>query len=279
MCGADVVDAAVQSAHAAFEDWMETPPVERARVLFRYKMLLEDHFEELAALITREHGKTLTEARGDMRRGSRGGRVRLRRTELLKGESLENIARGIDCHTFANRRGLRGDLPLQFSGPGAHVDVSHGAGLREYLHPQAEREGSVDRHSADRIAGGSGIAEGRDEHRARRAECVDALLDHPLVKAISFVGSSAGGQVHSSRPAPKTANGCRRRAGPRISCSSCRTPRWTRRSTGMVDGAFGCAGQRCMAASTAVVVGEAPGRVSAALGRRHPGHPGRAHRS
>ena len=56
MCGADVVDAAVQSAHAAFEDWMETPPVERARVLFRYKMLLEDHFEELAQSKTDEQG-------------------------------------------------------------------------------------------------------------------------------------------------------------------------------------------------------------------------------
>ena len=68
MCGAGVVDAAVRSAARAFPDWMETPPIERARILFRYTMLLEDHFEELAASITREHGKTMTEARGDIRR-------------------------------------------------------------------------------------------------------------------------------------------------------------------------------------------------------------------
>jgi malonate-semialdehyde dehydrogenase (acetylating)/methylmalonate-semialdehyde dehydrogenase len=60
MCGADIVDKAVQSCAAAALDWAEMPPVERARILFRYKMLLEDHFEELAKLVTREHGKTIT---------------------------------------------------------------------------------------------------------------------------------------------------------------------------------------------------------------------------
>src|SRR5689334_1551702 len=93
MCGPDVVDAAVHAAEAAGADWAETPPVERARILFRYKMLLEDHFEELAKSVTREHGKTMIEARGDVRRGIEVVEYACGAPELLKGESLENIAR------------------------------------------------------------------------------------------------------------------------------------------------------------------------------------------
>src|SRR6266481_2878788 len=69
LCGAKEVDAAVQSAATAFPAWMETPPVERARVLFRFKMLLEENFEEIVRCNTREHGKTLIESRGDVKRG------------------------------------------------------------------------------------------------------------------------------------------------------------------------------------------------------------------
>ena len=66
LCGADHVDESVRNAHEAFADWSETPPVERIRVLFRYKLLLEDNFEAIATLITREHGKNIAEARGDI---------------------------------------------------------------------------------------------------------------------------------------------------------------------------------------------------------------------
>ena len=85
VCGSDVVDSAVRSARTALAGWKNTPPVDRARVLFRYKMLLEDSFEELAESITREHGKTLTESRGDVRRGIEVVEYSCGAPELLKG--------------------------------------------------------------------------------------------------------------------------------------------------------------------------------------------------
>ena len=130
MCGGDVVDQAVQAAQKAFPDWAETPPVERARVLFRYKMLLEDNFEELARSVSREHGKTITEARGDVRRGVEVVEYACGAPELLKGEVLHNIARGIDCEMV--RRGGR-DLSVQFPRARSDVDVSAGSDLRQHL--------------------------------------------------------------------------------------------------------------------------------------------------
>ena len=106
MCGPEIVDAAVTSAAAALPDWVETPPIERARILFRYKMLLEDRFEELARGLTVEHGKTLAESRGDVRRGIEVVEYACGIPELLKGECLENVAKGIDCHTLRQPVGV-----------------------------------------------------------------------------------------------------------------------------------------------------------------------------
>src|SRR5262245_26081214 len=100
MCSAKHVDEAVEAAAAAFPAWWETPPVERARVLFKFKALLEDHFEELIRLNTREHGKTLAESRGDVKRGIEMVEFACGVPSLLMGESLENVARGIDCDTI-----------------------------------------------------------------------------------------------------------------------------------------------------------------------------------
>src|SRR5438874_12034353 len=100
MCTAAHVNDAVEAAEAAFPDWWETPPVERARVLFRFKMLLEENFETVARCNTREHGKTWMESRGDVRRGIELVEFACSIPSLLSGDTLENIARGIDCETI-----------------------------------------------------------------------------------------------------------------------------------------------------------------------------------
>src|ERR1051326_2794360 len=100
MCSASHVDAAVQAPAAAFPAWMETPPVERARIFFKFKMLLEENFEDLVRSNTREHGKTLTESRGDVKRGIEMVEFACGVPSLMMGESIENIARGIDCDTI-----------------------------------------------------------------------------------------------------------------------------------------------------------------------------------
>ncbi|MCX6963265.1 MAG: aldehyde dehydrogenase family protein, partial [Verrucomicrobia bacterium] len=104
--GTKEVDEAVAAAKAAFPAWRNTPPNERAQVFFRLKNLLEQSFEELALGISIEHGKTLSESRGDLRRGIEVVEFACGIPTLLMGESLENIARGIDCHTDRHPLGV-----------------------------------------------------------------------------------------------------------------------------------------------------------------------------
>ena len=106
MCGADEVDSAVRAANAAFPDWAETPAVDRARLMFRFKELLEKHFEDLSRIVTREHGKTLDESRGSVRRGIEVVEFACGAPSLLMGEALENIASGIDCDTIRQPLGV-----------------------------------------------------------------------------------------------------------------------------------------------------------------------------
>src|SRR5581483_11150362 len=113
--GAPHVADAVEAAPAAFPAWWETPPAERARIFFRFKMLLEDHFEELAQGVTREHGKTLAESRGDVRRGIEMVEFACGIPSLLMGEVLENVARGIDCDAIRQPLGVcAGITPFNF---------------------------------------------------------------------------------------------------------------------------------------------------------------------
>ena len=109
------VNAAVEAAHAAFPDWMETPPVERARILGRFKMLLEDNFEDIVRCNTREHGKTHAEARGSVYRGLENIEYACGAPSLLFGDTLENLARGVDCETLLQPLGVcAGITPFNF---------------------------------------------------------------------------------------------------------------------------------------------------------------------
>ncbi|MCY3771947.1 MAG: aldehyde dehydrogenase family protein, partial [Gemmatimonadetes bacterium] len=115
MCGTSEVDAAVQAARKALPDWSAVPVVDRARVLFRYVHLLEEHFEELSRMVTREHGKTLEEARGSVRRGIEVVEFACGAPTLLMGDSLEQIASGIDCDTIRQPVGVcAGISPFNF---------------------------------------------------------------------------------------------------------------------------------------------------------------------
>lgn len=256
LCGKQEVDAAVAAAAAAFPAWMETPPIERARVLFRYKMLLEDHFEELAKLITTEHGKTLTEARGDVRRGIEVVEYACGAPELLKGESLENIASGIDCITVRQPVGVCvGICPYNFPAlvPMWMYPLAIACGNTFVLKPSEKVPLTGNRLIELLIEAGMPAGVLNIVHGGR--ECVDALLAHPTVQAISFVGSSA---VAKYIYETGTRNGKRVQAagGAKNFVFVLPDANMPKAVEGMIDGAFGCAGQRCMAASTAVVVGD-----------------------
>lgn len=256
MCGAAVVNDAVEAAARAFPGWMETPPIERARVLFRYKALLEEHFEEVAATITKEHGKTLTEARGDLRRGIEVVEYACGIPDLLKGQSLENIARGIDCRSVRQPHGVCvGICPYNFPAlvPMWMFPIAIACGNTFVLKP-SEKVPLTGIRLIELLVE-AGLPEGVLNVVHGGKECVDALLTHPQVKAVSFVGQS---KVAKYIFQTGTSHGKRVQAagGAKNFVFVMPDANIDKAVDGMLDGAFGCAGQRCMAAATAVVIGD-----------------------
>ncbi len=250
-------NAAVEAAATAFPSWMETPPVERVRILARFKMLLEDSFEEIVRCNTREHGKTLVESRGDVKRGMEVVEFALGVPSLMMGEVLENIARGIDCEAIRQPLGVCiGITPFNFPAmvPLWMYPIAIACGNTFVLKPSEkvpltaikiakllERAG-LPKGVLNIVHGGRGV--------------VDALLTHPKVKAISFVGSTPiaryiyeVGTKHGKRV---QSNG-----GAKNYVLLMPDADVENSVRGVIEAAFGCAGERCMAGSTAVVVGGA----------------------
>src|SRR5437763_3575593 len=185
MCTAAHVNDAVEAAEAALPPWWETPPVERARVLFRFKMLLEEKFEEIARCNTREHGKTLIESRGDVRRGIEMVEFACGVPSLLGGETIENVARGIDCETIRQPLGdCVGITPFNFPAmvPLWMYPLALACGITFVLKPSEKVRLTAVRIA--RLLEQAGVPRGvfNIVHGGRAA--VDALLTHPTVKAI-----------------------------------------------------------------------------------------------
>src|ERR1044071_8513974 len=264
-CAAHHVNAAVEAAAAAFPSWWETPPTERARVLFRFKMLLEENFEEIVRCNTREHGKTLVESRGDVRRGIEMIEFACGIPSLLMGESLENVARGIDCDTIRQPLGVCvGITPFNFPAmvPLWMYPVAIACGNTFVLKPSEKVPLTAIKIA--RLLEQAGLPKGVFNIVHGGRECVDALLEHPKVKAISFVGSTPiakyifeTGTPHGKRV---QSNG-----GAKNFVFLMPDADVENSVRGVIEGAFGCAGERCMAASTALVIGDAAKKVLPAL--------------
>src|SRR5258705_3942953 len=265
LCGRSHVNAAVQAAAAAFPAWWETPPTERARVMFRFRMLLEDNFEDLVKCNTREHGKTLVESRGDVRRGIEMVEFACGIPSLLMGESIENIARGIDCDTIRQPLGVCvGITPFNFPAmvPLWMYPTALACGNTFVLKPSEKVP--LTAIKIVKLLQQAGLPKGvlNIVHDGR--ECVDALLTHPKVKAISFVGSTPiakyifeVGTKHGKRV---QSNG-----GAKNFLFLMPDADVENSVRGLVEAAYGCAGERCMAGSTAVVIGDAAKTVLPSL--------------
>ena len=265
MCGAEEVDMAVAAAKAAFPDWRDTPPNERAQVLFRVKILLDDAFEELCLGIATEHGKTLSEARGDLRRGIEVVEFACGIPTLLIGECLENIARGIDCHTDRHPLGVvAGICPFNFPAlvPMWMWPIAIACGNTFVLKPSEKVPLTMQRIIT--LLEKAGLPPGVMNIVHGGRECVNAILEHPDVKAISFVGSTpVAREIHHKG----TSHGKRVQAagGAKNFIILMPDADVDRTVEAVKDGAFGCAGERCMAGSTAVAVGDAGKRLLPAL--------------
>src|SRR5689334_22654618 len=261
MGNASHVDAAVQAAAAAFPAWMETPAVERARIFFKFKMLLEENFEELVRCNTREHGKTLVESRGDVKRGIEMVEFACGVPSLLMGENLENIARGIDCDTIRQPLGVCvGITPFNFPAM-VHLWMYPTAlvcGNTFVLKPSEKVP--LTAIKIGKLLEKAGIPKGVFNIVHGGRECVDALLTHPKAKAISFVGSTPVAR-YIFETGTKHGKRVQSNGGAKNFVFLMPDADVENSVRGVIEAAYGCAGERCMAGSTAVVIGDAAKRV------------------
>ncbi|MDQ6914037.1 MAG: CoA-acylating methylmalonate-semialdehyde dehydrogenase [Verrucomicrobiota bacterium] len=265
LCGADVVDEAVQAAADAFPEWRDTPAIERARLFFRYRQLLEENFDRICESVTREHGKTLAEARGSVYRGIENVEYACAAPTLLMGDTLENLARGVDCETMHQPLGVCvGITPFNFPAmvPMWMFPLALVCGNTFVLKPSEKVPLTV--NLIIELLEKAGLPKGvlNVVHGGR--DCVDALLRHPKVKAISFVGSSPIakyifeiGTQHGKRV---QANG-----GAKNYIIVMPDADVSKTVEALSTAAFGCAGERCMAGSTAITVGKAADHVLPSL--------------
>jgi malonate-semialdehyde dehydrogenase (acetylating)/methylmalonate-semialdehyde dehydrogenase len=261
LAGASLVDQAVRAAHEAFPGWWRTPAIDRANILFRYKALLEAHVDELALSISTEHGKTLSEARGDIRRGIQMVEYSCGAPSLLMGESLENVARGIDCDSIRQPLGVcAGITPFNFPAmvPLWMFPLALACGNTFVLKPSEKVPLTAIR--LIELLAEAGLPNGVLNLIHGGRECVDALLTHPLVRAISFVGSTPVARYIFETG---TQHGKRVQAAGGAKNFILLMPDATVNETvrGLTEAAFGCAGERCMSGSTAIAIGDAAKRV------------------
>lgn len=252
--GAADVDLAVRAASGAFPAWSETPSVDRARVLFRYVHLLEEHFEELSKLVTREHGKTLGEARGSVRRGIEVVEFACGAPTLLMGDSLEQIAPGIDCDTIRQPLGVcAGITPFNFPAmvPMWMYPVAIACGNTFVLKPSEKVPLTAIR--LVELLEQAGLPSGVMNLVHGGADVVNALCLHPEIAAISFVGSSPVAR-HVYQTATATGKRVQAAGGAKnyMVILPDADPAFT--VNALVGSAFGCAGERCMAGSVAITV-------------------------
>jgi malonate-semialdehyde dehydrogenase (acetylating)/methylmalonate-semialdehyde dehydrogenase len=250
------VEHAVETAHAGFLAWRDVPVVDRVQVLYRYKSLLEQHAEELAGMLTAENGKTRADAGAEVRRGIQMVEVACGMPSLMMGDSLNDVAAGIDCRTIRQPLGVCvGITPFNFPAmvPMWMYPFAIAAGNAFILKP-SERTPltpslAVDLfHEAGLPAGVMTLI-----HGDRIA--VDALLHHPLVKAVSFVGSTP---VAKYVYASAATEGKRVQAlgGAKNHLVVMPDADISKSVEAVVSSAFGAAGERCLAGSVLVLVGE-----------------------
>ncbi len=253
---ADELNFCVKTARAAFPRWAGLPPLQRARVLFRYRQLLENAGDRLAATITREHGKTLSDARGEVVRGVEVVEFACGIPDLLKGEISENVGTGVDAFNLRQPLGVAaGITPFNFPVmvPLWMFPVAIACGNTFILKP-SERDPSASILLAELLKE-AGLPDGVFNVLHGDKETVDGLLTHPDIAAISFVGSTP---VAKHVYLTGTQHGKRVQAlgGAKNHMVIMPDADLDDVANALMGAAYGSAGERCMAISIAVVVGD-----------------------
>ena len=251
------VGQAADSAAKAFRDWRRTPPSERVQYLFKLKQLLEQNFDEVARTVTQECGKTLQEARGELQRGIENVEVACGIPSLLQGYNSEDIASGIDETMIRQPLGVVAAItPFNFPAmiPLWFTPYAIACGNCIILKPSEKVPLTLQKILE--LVEQTGLPKGVIQLVNGSKETVDAILDHPLIQAISFVGSTQVARYVYGRAAAQ---------GKRVQCQGGAKnplivlPDADMEATSRIVGesAFGCAGQRCLAGSIVATVGTA----------------------
>jgi len=252
--GADV-DAAVAAATQAFRGWSETPPVVRARAMFTFKALLETHLDDIARIVTTEHGKTLDESRGSVRRAIECVEVACGAPSLLMGDALENVGAGIDCTSMRQPIGVCAAIaPFNFPAmvPLWFLPFAVVAGNTFVLKPSEQVPLSQQRifqllEQCDLPPGVVNLVNGG-------REVAEAMCDHPGIRAISFVGSTAVARAVYQR-ATHAGKRVQALGGAKNFVVVMPDADLDRAIPIINESFYGCAGERCLAGSILVPVG------------------------
>ncbi|KFN41114.1 hypothetical protein N789_04305 [Arenimonas oryziterrae DSM 21050 = YC6267] len=251
------VEEAISIASAAFPAWAATTPLNRARVLFRFKALLEQHADEIALAITREHGKVLSDARGELTRGIEVVEFACGIPQLLKGEHSMNVGSGVDSYSEYSPLGVvAGITPFNFPCmvPMWMFPIAIACGNTFILKP-SERDPTPTMILA-RLLSQAGLPDGVFNVLHGDKEAVDTLLDDPRVQAVSFVGSTPIAEYLYARG---SAAGKRVQAlgGAKNHMVVMPDADMDQAANALLGAGYGSAGERCMAISVAVCVGDA----------------------
>ena len=266
--GAVEVDAAARAAHEAFGSWRRLPVEERVQFLFKLKFLLEENAEELAKTVTRENGKTLPESRGSVRRGIQMVEVATGAPSLLMGQSLEDIATGIDCESVRQPMGVFACIaPFNFPAmvPMWFFPFAVACGNTFICKPSEQTPFSQKLvweliHDAGFPPGVLNLVQGGKD-------AVNALCEHPLIRGVSFVGSSPVAE-HVYRTAAAHGKRVQALGGAKNFIFVMPDADMDKALDAAAESAFGCAGERCLAASVVVPVGGCHEEVRQGLAER-----------
>src|SRR5213594_2673927 len=251
------VDQAVAAARAAFPAWRAVPPVVRARHLFRLKHVLDERFDKIAAIITRENGKTLDEARGSLRRGIENVEHACGIPTLMMGRALEAVAAGIDCEYVRQPLGVFTAItPFNFPAmvPCWFWPYAIATGNTFILKPSEQVPFSPT--SIIELAHEAGIPPGVLNLVHGGKDAVNALLAHPGIAGISFVGSSPVAK-HVYQEAGKYGKRVQALGGAKNHVIVMPDADMDRAVANISESLFGCAGQRCLSGSVVVAAGKA----------------------
>ncbi|MFM9555150.1 malonate-semialdehyde dehydrogenase (acetylating) / methylmalonate-semialdehyde dehydrogenase [Streptomyces sp. cf124] len=266
--GAADVDTAVQAASRAFETWSESSLTQRTQVMFAFRQLLVEHEEELGRIISAEHGKTVDDARGEITRGREVVEFACGLGDVLKGSFSDQVSRGIDVHNFRQPLGVvAGITPFNFPAmvPLWMHPMAIATGNTFILKP-SERDPSAANFVAD-LYKKAGLPDGVFNVVHGGKDAVDAILTHPGIEAVSFVGSTPIAKyVHEQA----TSHGKRVQAlgGAKNHAVVLPDADLEFAANHITAGAYGSAGERCMAVSVAVAVGDAADGLVEVLERK-----------